>query len=353
MTGSPRQTGGVARLARALLWPVRRLLDPRFADVGRRLDVTRDRLLDESRQIEATQTRLNELVSSFGAASGESMTFVGRELRGFETTLAGLADRLETVERTIHPIRDADRVDTVIAGGVDGLDANTVRLLHHAQGHEGFAAERGLWINPPLTLAFRPGGVELGSLNERIVEIPYAFRALAGLPPGARILDVGSVESTVALSLASLGYRVTALDLRPYPFRHPNLEVAVTPLEDFAPKELFDAILCISTIEHVGLGWYGDVPQEGDADRRAIRRLLKLVPEGGRLVLTVPYGVAAIDSVQRTYDDVGLDGLLEGWHVETSEIVRQLDDRTWGGGEPEDPHGRGVAMVTAVRPAGA
>jgi hypothetical protein len=145
---------------------------------------------------------------------------------------------------------------------------------------------------------------------------------------------------------------VCALDLRPYPFTHPNLEVAVSRLEDFEREPgSFGAILCISTVEHIGLGWYGEAPREPAADRHAVERLGVLLRPGGRLVLTVPYGRAAVDDVQRTYDAAGLGALLEGWELEDREIVHQLDDCTWVPGEPEAPDARAVAMVTAVRPA--
>ena len=44
-------------------------------------------------------------------------------------------------------------------------------------------------------------------VTERIVEVPFAMAALSRLEPGARILDIGSAESTFPLSAASLGYR--------------------------------------------------------------------------------------------------------------------------------------------------
>jgi hypothetical protein len=110
-------------------------------------------------------------------------------------------------------------------------------------------------------------------------------------------------------------------------------------------------VLCVSTIEHVGLGWYGEAPQAPEADRQAVKRLAELLRPGGRLVLTVPYGRAGVDDVQRTYDDAGLDALLAGWSIESREIVRQRDERTWIPGDVADPRARAVAMVTALRPA--
>src|SRR2546428_9643071 len=51
---------------------------------------------------------------------------------------------------------------------------------------------------------------------ERVVEIPFVVRHV---PPVAntRILDFGCTESPLPIHLASLGYQVTGVDLRPYP----------------------------------------------------------------------------------------------------------------------------------------
>jgi SAM-dependent methyltransferase len=341
---------GARKVARGAMWPVRRLLDPRFADIQRRIDWTRDRVIDESRQIETQQSELSNLVGTFGAASTESMAFLGRQVREFEVAMSDVAARLQTLEEAVEPVFNARLVDALVKGGVERIDAATATLLNFAESHRGFAAQRQLWTNPPLSLAYGEQEVRLGSVNERIVEIPYAFRALGDLAAPAAILDVGSVESTIPLSLAGLGYRVCALDLRPYPFAHPNLEVAVSRLEDFDREPgSFDAVLCISTIEHFGLGWYGEVQQDEHADRRAVERLHELLRPGGRLVVTVPFGRAAVDEVQRTYDDAMLDALLEGWSIDSREIVRQRDSVTWAPGDVEDPEARAVAMVTAHR----
>jgi hypothetical protein len=110
----------------------------------------------------------------------------------------------------------------------------------------------------------------------------------------------------------------------------------------------FDAALCISTLEHVGLGWYGD--SEYDAgDRRALRRIAELLVPEGLLVLTVPYGTASVDALQRRYDRAGLDTLLDGWEVLDRRVVEQVDDRVW---QPvAETSGNGVALVLARKPA--
>ena len=62
-------------------------------------------------------------------------------------------------------------------------------------------------------------------------------------------------------------------------------------------RQLFDVVTCISTIEHVGLGAYGEPPGAKDSDMVAMRRIRELTKPGGLLVLTVPLGEAGVDDV--------------------------------------------------------
>jgi len=79
-----------------------------------------------------------------------------------------------------------------------------------------------------------------------------------------RVLDVGSTGSLLPLKLAKKGYDVYVIDVRGYHEKHPNLTVVNTdirkpPFSD----DFFDVITCVSTIEHIGLGAYGDPKYDG------------------------------------------------------------------------------------------
>jgi len=92
---------------------------------------------------------------------------------------------------------------------------------------------------------------------ERVVEIPFV---LQNLPPvaHARILDFGCTESPLPIHLASLGHRVTGVDLRPYPYAHPGFKfVHGDFIQAGLPSGEFDAVVAVSAIEHCGLGQYG------------------------------------------------------------------------------------------------
>jgi hypothetical protein len=303
------------RLKQLLGWPLRRTLDPRVRMTVHEIDA---RLGSQNLARPTVHDRLDDLDR------------IGRDM------LAGLG------------WRDVPQP----GGALDRLDAPRAAYLNWATGPDGYAAQAGLWFNPPVPVHHAAGGVEPLLVNERIVEQPFVFAALAGLPQGARILDVGGSESTVGLSLATLGHSVTVVDPRPHPLAHPNLVHVACRLDELPlPAQRFDAAVVLSAVEHFGLEHYGLNWIDARADVAALARLRELVAAGGLLVLTVPVGEhATVDDFQRVYDEDGLRELLAGWELRTSLRVGRTDRVTWQlGAASRERHG--VALVSAASPA--
>ncbi len=318
------------RVGRVLLWPLRRFFDPRFQGVA---------------------AAMNQVVVS----NAESTAVLGRSIADVQATTEELQAAAADLQSVLAETRShAERAsgayfERLSTGSPEDLDASVAQLLNYAESHRGFAAQRRLWFNPPLSLAYEPRGVRLVDVNERLAEVPYVYRELSRLQPGARVLDVGATESTVAVSLACLGYEVTAIDIRPYPLSHPRLRTIVGAIEDWDGGEAFDAVLCLSTIEHVGLPAYGGERKEG-AEEAAMRRIHELTVPGGLLVLTTRFGTAGSDEFERTYDRTGLDSLLAGWTIDRLSVVRRENATTWTVTDDEgDGDAEAVALVTATR----
>jgi hypothetical protein len=179
--------------------------------------------------------------------------------------------------------------------------------------------------------------------------VPYVISSvLSDIAPGGRVLDFGATESTVSLSLASLGYRVTALDSRGYPLEHPNLTVVKSLVEDWeGPAEPFDRIIAISAIEHVGIGHYDEDESDRVDDRGLIALFRRWLAAGKLLTVTVPYGTWGVDDVQRTYDDRHLDALFEGWEIVERRMFSRTSPTVWQDGPGGSP---GVAIINARKP---
>lgn len=154
-------------------------------------------------------------------------------------------------------------------------------------------------------------------INERIVEIPFAISVLADISRSSRILDLGCAESLMPMQLVGMGFHVTGVDFRNYPYDLPNFtferaDILKLPMADAS----FDACTCISTLEHIGIGHYDDPLYNETADFEAMAQVHRVLTTGGKLILTVPFGKTFQGKLQRVYDSARLDRLLKGFRIE-------------------------------------
>lgn len=145
-------------------------------------------------------------------------------------------------------------------------------------------------------------------LSERVLEYPLLFQALD--PKARTVLEFGCCDGLLSMHLASMGYDVTGLDFQDYPLKHPNFKFTHADILAWSPpKETFDAVVSISTVEHVGLGGYGD-PISDEGDVIAVRKLYECVRLGGTMHISVPAGRKTTRRNMRIYDEPALIELL-------------------------------------------
>jgi len=140
------------------------------------------------------------------------------------------------------------------------------------------------------------GRVEAGGegMSERVIEVPWVIR---NLPDGhPRLLDTGTANAPLIYQrlLCRLDADVQGTDL--VPFELPGVRSTVADLRElpFADGE-FDATLCISTLEHIGMDnqvYFDSSGQRVDeqGDLTALRELGRVTKPGGRVLVTVPGG---------------------------------------------------------------
>lgn len=336
-----------------------RFFDVRFGYVHEHLARLENRLLGVERAaaggvqdapagIVRADDAVLEAVLASQAQVGRLLVDLQREVRAVSDALGELQtedrDEEDRRERT-----EALRHAGPAPASVEDLTPAQRSAVNRSNSHDGYASQVGLWFNPPLSVGYSERGVELNDVNERIAEVPFVLTGLAHVPRGGRVLDIGARESLLSFQLASLGYRATALDPRGYPLQHPELDVISTGVEELPDDARYDAIVCLSTIEHLGLGSYG-LADQPDGDLRGMAAMRRALTPGGVLLLTTPFGAEAkVDDLERTYDRDGLQRLLGGFEVLELSYLVQRSPLAWERtDEPSaDPAVKQVALVVA------
>lgn len=155
-------------------------------------------------------------------------------------------------------------------------------------------------------------------VNERILEYPYIFQRMR---PEGTVLDVGCSSSRLPIQLASLGYKVHGVDMLNYPFTHPNFTFHKEDIFEWKPEIKFEIVILLSTIEHFGLGVYGDEARKGDLDKLAVERITEWMETCGQLLVTTPFGKPRITPKHRIYDSERLAYLFP------PEKFKHVDER--------------------------
>ncbi|XZN90183.1 MAG: hypothetical protein ACM65M_21500 [Microcoleus sp.] len=136
--------------------------------------------------------------------------------------------------------------------------------------------------------------IKFNNPTERAVEISIAFDFIANLENTQKILEVGNVLSHYENSLSeNMGVRTRRIIDK----FEVDLGVENEDLMDLPSAEKYDAIVSISSVEHIGQagdpsGGYGEKTNSRDLEGplKAIAKIYDLLAVNGKALITVPFG---------------------------------------------------------------
>lgn len=188
------------------------------------------------------------------------------------------------------------------------------RMIRFAREFRQFAANHRR-ERPGLPLRWRDRWPRLNDRTEHlpldahyIYHTAWAARILAATRP-ARHVDISSLA--YFSSLCSAFVPIEFYDYRPAEIHLPNLKCGAADLcrLPFADRALA-SVSCMHTIEHIGLGRYGD-PLDAMGDLRALSELQRVVAPGGALLVVVPVGRPRVQyNAHRIYDPQAIQDAL-------------------------------------------
>jgi SAM-dependent methyltransferase len=159
--------------------------------------------------------------------------------------------------------------------------------------------------------------VDMGGGNSYSTVVPILLRL-----PSAQILSVDVVNHTTQSK---------------YGVRYVRGDCMNTYLSD----ESADVVTLISTLEHIGLGRWGD-PLDVNGDIKTMREAWRILKLGGHVVLTIPYGYpTVVYNLHRIYDAGRLSLITQGF-----EIV--LEEYSLMGQTAQRENIEGVKMVREI-----
>lgn len=147
---------------------------------------------------------------------------------------------------------------------------------------------------------------------DRVLEYPWLVKNF-DLKSG-RVLDVGTTNPKLLSALLPKNIKLWGINSSAISSLSVKMVQGDIRKTKF-PDNFFDAVICISTLEHIGVaGRYGS-DHDSQGDTRAMKEISRILKKGGMLFLTVPYGVKDVLPVNKLYNRQRMKKLLTGYEA--------------------------------------
>lgn len=161
------------------------------------------------------------------------------------------------------------------------------------------------------------------------------------LPPDAVVMELGCAETDFHrwLTQARPDVRLIGVDVHDCPGYGGEFRRQPAETVEQAPGSV-DAVIALGSLEHFGLGYYGD-PVQDDADAETMARVAEWLTPGGWCYYDVPWtpdrGYVTENRHFRVYDDVTLQARLTAGLLPVHRAYAHGHTDVWQDARPAAP----------------
>jgi SAM-dependent methyltransferase len=165
-----------------------------------------------------------------------------------------------------------------------------------------------------------------GMSAERTVEYEFLANNIPSAKTQATILDVGTDESQIIKKLHEYGgikWHTYCIDISDIKEKSLSKYFSRMDGREMAFRQgIFDLVICISAIEHVGIPskLYNIKKIDREGDKRLMSEINHVLKQNGKVILSLPYGNKFNRSEYRIYNRSSLDDLISDFSVIKKEF---------------------------------
>lgn len=174
------------------------------------------------------------------------------------------------------------------------------------------------------------------TITDRVYEYSFIIKHLIKEPKG-KIIDLGVVSGVCYLPtvLTQMGFEYHGVDFRDFSlewpgYKHHTCNILKEKLP--FPEDSVDYAISVSTIEHIGIGAYGETQRDDNGDKHAVGEMAGVLKPGGTMLITVPFSANyTVKPHMRTYDYKRLKWVFDLPNLKIEEIeFWKLTPRKYG-----------------------